>query len=101
MKEYGIYIRQGNGKPYMIHIYNNIESAKMKLYDIITIEEQRQRPYFVDNDFFNNKYSNSAKLKYLCIKSREITEWETYSKEETKDKNNKIIYFNFKKVLTK
>ena len=102
MKEYGIYIRHGNGKPFMIHIYNNLDSAKFKLYDILRLEEERQRPYFVDNDFYNNKYSNVSKLSYYCIKVREVSEWVSYSEEkELENKKDNIIYFqNFKKQLT-
>lgn len=95
MKQYGIYIRQGTGTPYMIHFYDNINSAKLKLYDMISLEEERQRPYFVDNDFFNNKYNTSAKLKYYCIKVRDVSDWTDYSEEKMNSENhNKIIYFN-------
>ena len=95
IKEYGIYIRNGSGTPYMIHIYNNIDIAKIKLYDMIQLEEDRQRPQFVDNEFFNNKYNISTKLKYFCIKEREVSEWCQYSEEKTlKRENNKILYFN-------
>lgn len=95
MKEYGIYIRKGSGTPYMIHFFDNIESAKIKLYEMIKLEEERQRPYFVDNDFFNNKYNISTKLKYFCIKQRDVSEWDNYSKEKSEKNNNKILYLNY------
>ena len=84
----------------MIYIYNNIESAKLKLYQMTQLEEERQRPYFVDNDFFRNKYNMVGKLKYFCIKEREVSEWENYSEEKSKKEfDNKILYFcNYKKV---
>ncbi len=99
MKEYGIYERKGSGTPYMIHFYSNIDSAKLKLYEMIGLEEERQRPYFVDNDFFLNKYNISSKLKYYCIKEREVSEWEKYSEENVENENdNKILYFfNYKR----
>ena len=56
LKEYGIYIRQGSGTPYMIHIFDNLDNAKIKLYDMISLDEERLNPYFVDNDFFENRY---------------------------------------------
>lgn len=95
IKEYGIYIRQGSGTPYMIHFFNNIDSAKSKLYEMVQLEIDRARPYFVDNDFFDNQYTMSLQLKYFCIKEREVTEWSNYSDElsHLRD-NNKIIYFN-------
>lgn len=101
MKEYGIYIRQGSGRPYMIHIYDNINSAKLKLYEIIQLEEERQRFYYVDNDFYNNKYANVNNLKYLCIKERDVSDWKNYSETNVDKEENKIIFFqNFKKQLT-
>ena len=65
---------------------------------MIQIEEDRGRPYFVDNDFFNNKYPCNVNLKYYCIKEREVSDFSVYSEEETISKEkNKIIYFqNYK-----
>lgn len=85
----------------MIHIYNNIDSAKAKLYEMIQLEEERFRPYYVDNDFFKNKYNMALKLKYFCIKERDVSEWTNYSKEESiRDNDNKILYFlDYKKVF--
>lgn len=104
MKEYGIYIRRGNSKPYMIHIFDNLDNCKLKLYDMLSLEDERQRPYFVDNDFFHNKYHFESKLSYYCIKVRDVSNWISYSEEdELQDNifNNKIIYFeNLKKHLT-
>lgn len=92
MKEYGIYIKQGSGRPYMIHFFNNLESAKFKVYEIILSEEERGRPYFVDNDYFDNKYSFVGNLKYICIKERDVSNWSNYS-EYSKDNKN-IFYLN-------
>lgn len=99
MKEYGIYIRCNSGQPYMIHFYNNITSAKLKLYDMISLDEERGRPFYVDNDFFNNKYSCSNCIKYYCIKVRDVSDFDIYSEEKARDENDKkIIYLsNFKK----
>lgn len=86
----------------MIHFFNNIDSAKLKLYEMLDLEEERHSPYFVDNDFFNNKYNISTKLKYYCIKEREVSEWQNYSEEKNKKENdNKIIFLNnYKRLLT-
>lgn len=94
MKEYGIYIRCNGGVPYMIHFYDNIFSAKQKLFDMIQLEEEHGRPYFVDNDFFNNKYNCNLDLKYYCIKERDVSEFTVYSEEKEKSREeDKIIYF--------
>lgn len=43
-----------------------------------------------------------GKLKYFCIKEREVSEWTNYSETKARDISiNKIIYLNnFKNVLT-
>lgn len=79
----------------MINIYNNIDSAKLMLYQMIQLEEERKRPYYVDNDFYKNKYGLVTNLKYMRIKVREVSDWETYS--EVEKENNNILYMkNYK-----
>ena len=101
MKEYGIYIRQGEGKPYMLQTFKDIDLAKIKLYEMISYEEEQQKPYFVDNDFYDNKYNISTKLRYFCIRVRDVTDWEKYSEEKEIQQSNIIYFNNFKKQLTK
>ena len=95
MKEYSIYIRQGNGKPYTIGTYNSIYDVKIALGNMVRLEEERQRPYYVDNDFWDNSYSLISNLRYFCIKEREVSEWEKYSEVSSLEKkqNDNIIYF--------
>ena len=103
MKEYGIYIRDKQGSPYMLDKFKTIESAKSKLLEMVELEEERERSYFVDNDFFINKYCTTVKLKYFQIREREVTDWMVFSSEISNyhEKDN-IIYFDFhKKLLTK
>ena len=76
----------------MIDFHKNIESAKFAVSDIVSLEEERGRHYFVDNDYFENKYNFAGNLKYICIKERVVSEWSNYS-EYTKENKN-IYYFN-------
>lgn len=102
MKQYGIYIQCNGGTPYMIHFYNDIESAKLKLYDIISVEEERGRPYFVDNDFFDNKYKYvTNKLKYFQIRERNVSEWNIYSEEQQQimSLDNVLFFSDYNKNL--
>ena len=95
MKEYTIYMRHGTAKPYTLGNYKNIMSAKMKLYDIIDLEIKRKRPFFVDNDFFENKYNTSSNLLYISILERDVNEWKQFSEFETSDKNKLLYLYNF------
>ena len=90
MKEYTIYARQGNAKPYTIGTYKTIASAKLKLYDIISLEIERKRPFFVDNDFFENKYTLGSELFYISILERDVKEWKRFS--ELDPTKNNLLY---------
>lgn len=95
MKEYAILIRQGSGKPYYTLPYKSLSEAQNHLNSIIELEEERQRPYYIDNDFHENKYSNISNLKYVCLKVREVSEWSTYSQEKAIENGiNKILYLH-------
>ena len=94
MKEYCIYVRQGSGTPYILKTYPDIISAKRCIQRLVDLEEERNRMYFVDNDYFYNKYCCAGNLKYICIQVREVTEWTKYNEGEIIEKNNSnIIYF--------
>lgn len=93
MKEYCIYQRINSGEPFIIHIFKDINSAKLKLYELINIEEERGRFYFVDNDFFDNKYIYNLKGMYFCIKEREVTEYTKYCENNILSSNISNLYF--------
>ena len=91
--EYIIYCIYNGGKPFFIHTYDNINSAKIDLYNMIELEKKRNRPYYVDNDFFNNEYSSNVIGKYFCIKQRKVSEFKKYSELKSNYKNNNIVKF--------
>lgn len=91
--EYIIYCVYNGGKPFFIHTYDNINNAKIDLYNMIELEKKRNRPYYVDNDFFNNEYSSNVIGKYFCIKQRKVSEFKKYSELKSSYKNNNIVKF--------
>lgn len=90
-KEYSILCIYNGGKPFRIHIFDNLTSAKIQLYEMIQLEEERNRIYYVDNDFFNNKYPIGLQgSKYFCIQEREVSKWNKYKiAKKNKNKTNK------------
>lgn len=97
-KEYSILCIYNRGKPFILDTFENIEVAKIKLYDMISLEEERKRVYYVDNDFFDNKYQIGLQgSKYFCIQEREITQWTKYKvgkeNQNHKNKNSNVIMF--------
>ena len=98
MKEYSVYIRQGDSAPYHLQNYKSLMEARKVVNEMVQLEEERHRPYYVDNDFFENKYSHISNLKYICLQVREVSEWSKYSEEKAIQNNlDKILYLsNFK-----
>lgn len=96
-KEYCIYIICNGGKPYYISTYESIFAAKARLHEMIALEKERNRPYYVHNDFFENEYPAGLNCKIFCIKERDITDWNIYSelneiKETTNDNKDNVIF---------
>ena len=75
-KEFCIYVRNGQGKPYILSSYPTFRDASIALNNIITYEEERGKIFYVDNDFYENKYPSSVNGKYFCILERSVSEWE-------------------------
>lgn len=95
MKEYTIFIRCKGGKPYCLLTYNNVFEAKQKLYDMINLERERGRPYYVFNDFYENEYPATLNGKLFCLKEREISDWAKYSEKEIYKKNSECKVYKF------
>lgn len=91
MKEYCIYNVWNGGSPFISHVFSDYTSAKVKLLEMVQLEKDRNRLFFVDNDFFENEYHIKGKGKYFCIKEREVSEWKK-TKELNENKNNNIFY---------
>lgn len=91
--EYIIYCIYNGGKPFYLCTYDNINLAKIDLYNMVELEKKRNRPYYVDNDFFENEYSSNVLGKYFCIKQREVSEFKKYEEYKNSYKNNNIVQF--------
>lgn len=90
IKEYTILCVYNGGHPFYLQTFYSFEEAKYKLFDMISLEKERNRAYYVDNDFFENVFPpNLQNLKYFCIKERNCSAWSKVSN----DRKNNIIYF--------
>ena len=88
-KEFCVYIRNGRGSPYNISPYHNFEDALVALNNMVSLEIERGRFFYVDNDFYDNKYPPNMYGKYFCIMERNVTQWEKYESVSAKRKNSK------------
>ncbi len=90
-KEYSIYCMYGKGKPFCLNTYKTFFEAESKLYQIIQTDEERHRIYYVDNDFFENKYQLGMQVNYYSIIERTVSEWKKYSAKKVQEKTRKKI----------
>lgn len=68
MKEYSLICSFGNRKPFILDTFYILDQAIAKIYVIIAIDSERNKTFYVDNDFFENKYPLSNRGRYLCFK---------------------------------
>lgn len=95
MKEYCIYNVWNGGTPFITHDKTKSFSQIMNILEnIIVWDESVNTKYYVENDFFDNKYPNIVKCKHYKILVREVSSWKEYTDDNltTKNKNN-VFYF--------
>lgn len=86
-KEYTILCIIDKGPPFTTRIFKSFQDAYNNLMEMIETEEKRNRTYYVDNDFYENKYQIGVHKKYFSIQERQITTWTKYKEEKTTEKN--------------
>lgn len=100
MKEYCIYQQIGDGCPFILQNYSTFNQAKQSLLNIISDFDYKRKIYYIDNDFYENKYIlGLPKQFYFQIQVREVSDWinaDDFNKNNiTKEKNKcKIINFH-------
>lgn len=102
--EYSILRRIGGGAPYIGLTYNSLQEAINILEKNFIYEDiKKKRIYFVDNNFYNNKYEcliGISNFNYYKIVARKITDWVGYEEisefnYDNISKNNIIEFPNF------
>ena len=91
--EYSIYCIWNGGAPFYLKSYNNIFQAKQDLYEMIELEKERNRIYYVDNDFYENEYPCSIRCKIFSIRERKVSKWCKYSEKENHIRKEKNIFY--------
>ena len=96
--EYTCYVQVKNGSPY-IGIWKG-ESIQDVYRDIMQIEKRHNRyrqHFYIDNDFYKNKYQNNDFSYYYRFMYRKINDWQTLSlKGKEANKENNILQFCYK-----
>ena len=80
--EYCLYVRVGQALPYIANKFSDISDV----YRFITQIEKRHNHYrqifYIDNDFYQNKYSLEAGGTYYKFLRRPVFDWEEFSEGE-------------------
>lgn len=59
---------------------------------MIELEKERNRIYYVDNDFYENEYPCSIRCKIFSIRERKVSKWCKYTENQVQRRNNKNMY---------
>lgn len=89
-------MKNGQGKPYILSPYPSFRDAFNALSIIIENEKERGRIFYVDNDFFDNKYPPNMQGRYFCIMQRSISDWEKYQSvisKSSKSREDNLLFF--------
>lgn len=91
-KEYTITITCNGGMPYNLCIFKSFNEAMQSLNNMISLEKERHRPYYVFNDFYENEYPASLNCKIFCLKVRNVSDWEKYLDNSSFENSYNNVY---------
>ena len=93
MKEYSIEIVNRSGTSYRVGSYKTYVECLMALEQMVAVEKEKKRPYYVDLEHYDNEYQTYVDGKNYRIIEREVTLWKKINNEnETKAYDNQKIY---------
>lgn len=101
MKEYCIYIRHGSACPFRTSTYSTFDSAKQALLIMTQDFAERNRVFYIDNEFYENKFPLGLQgCTYYQIQEREVFDWEKYNIKNTNEikYDCKILKFQKKSI---
>ena len=75
--EYCLYVRNGSACPYIMpRTFTDEWEAKNYAYEIEKRHNRFNRIFYIDNDFYNNRYSPNVEGIYYKFLRREVNDWE-------------------------
>lgn len=89
--EYGIYCQVGSGTPYIRKIYSDMKQVYVAIEEIEKRHNHYRQLFYIDNDFYDNKYTLQCGGTYYKVLRRPIAEWEEFKKYETSKQYDNVI----------
>lgn len=91
--EYGIYCKVGSGLPYIRSVHSDMKQIYIAIEEIEKRHNHYRQLFYIDNDFYKNKYSLECGGTYYKVLRRPILEWEEFETVEKPQYNNVINFF--------
>ena len=78
--EYGLYIQVNNGLPYIINfpVTDAYKCISVRIQEIEKKHNRYNQRFYIDNDFYNNKYTLDSGGTYYKFLRRIISDWEEF-----------------------
>ena len=90
--EYALYCRVGSATPYIVPRKFNDMSDVLRFIDELEKRHNRYHQiFFIDNDFYENKYSINHNGTYYKFLRRKVFDWEEFIADEGTINRVKII----------
>ena len=94
--EYCLYTRVGSACPYIteLHSVSNLDDIMRRVEQIEKRHNHYAQIFYIDNDFYNNKYSFNQNGTYYKFLRRKVFDWEEFDSNEDIYNDKQIYYDN-------
>ncbi len=77
--EYTLYTRVGSAAPYLTHTYYSLDDIIRKSKEIEKRHNHYRQVFYIDNDFYENHYSENMNGVYYKFLRRPVYDWEEFT----------------------
>lgn len=86
--QYGLYTQVGNATPYITELkgVENMQDVYRRIEEIEKRHNHYRQIFYIDNDFYKNKFSGECGGTYYRFLKRRVLGWEDVSEENLKPK---------------
>ncbi len=93
--EYAIYCRVGSACPYIQKVFSSIDDVYRQIIEIEKKHNHYRQMFYIDNNFYDNKYNLNCGGTYYKILRRPVFDWEDNWEEIEQNSYNYNNVINF------
>ena len=80
--QYAVFKQVGSACPYITELhFDNLEALRYYIGEIEKKHNRYRQVFYIDNDFYNNKYEAREGGTYYKFLRRAVNDWEEFTKE--------------------